>query len=366
MNEFMEDKFMEDKLKYANEKLLIKDNSQEERYNNLIFLYCPPKVGSTSLVTSLRVFACEKFHIMHLHNDKILKYLYNVDVTINDIIQYNSSLGKNIYVIDIYRFPIEHKISIFFEKLEKYHFNNSVENIENYPIEKLIRRFNMIFPHLGNSDYFRNEYSITYPEKFDLEKKYSIVKKGNIQYIKLRLLDSSTHWSNALKEILNIDVKIIRDYETSEKSIKHVFKKFIENYKIPENLLELIKEDSSFYYYNTIEEVESYLNNWGQLTSTAVVPYTKEEYILYDTISLENKYMNELQNDHYLDCGCLCERCKEKRRNLRESLCNGQGANTEIRHEIEERIRPKRIVRQIIVKKKQRGSIGLNMMKGAR
>lgn len=355
--------FMENKLKYANEKLLIKDNTNDERYNNLVFLYCPPKVGSTSLVTSLRIFACEKFHIMHLHNDQMLNHLYDVDVTINDIIKYNSSLGKNIYVIDIYRLPIEHKISIFFEKLEKYHFNNSVENIEKYPIEKLIRRFNMIFPHLGNNDYFRNEYSITYPKTFDFEKKYSIVKDGNVRYIKLRLIDSSTHWSNALKEILNTDVKIVRDYETLQKSIKHIFKNFMESYKIPENLLELVKKDSSFYYYNTIEEVEKYLNNWGQHNSAKIVPYTKEEYILYDTISLENKYQNEVQKDHYLDCGCLCERCREKRKNLQERVLKGEGVDTGIKHE---RMRPKRIIRQIIVKKKQNGSIGLNMMKGAR
>lgn len=355
--------FMENKLKYANEKLLIKEDSREEKYNNLVFVYCPPKVGSTSLVTSLRVFACEKFHIMHLHNDEMLKYLYNVDVTINDIIKYNSSLGKNIYVIDIYRFPIEHKISIFFEKLEKYHFNNLVENIEKYPIEKLIRRFNMVFPHLGNNDYFRNEYSITYPKNFDDKKKYSIVNNGNIQYIKLRLSDSSSHWENALKEILNVDLKIIRDYETSQKSVKNIFKNFMNNYKIPENLFDIIEKDSSFYYYNNKEEIENYLNHWRQKTSASIVHYTKEEYILYDAISLDNRYMSELQNYHYLDDGCLCEICREKRRKIRESLFKGENAGMRIKHEI---FRPKRVVRQIRVKNKSSGVIGLNIMKGAR
>lgn len=354
---------MEEKLKYANEKLLIKEDSREERYNNLVFVYCPPKVGSTSLVTSLRVFACEKFHIMHLHNDEMLKYLYNVDVTINDIIKYNSSLGKNIYVIDIYRFPIERKISIFFEKLEKYHFNNSVENIEKYPIEKLIQRFNMVFPHLGNNDYFRNEYSIAYPKIFDLEKKYSIVRNRNIQYIKLRLSDSTSHWENALKEILNIDVKIIRDYETSLKSVKNIFKNFMDNYKIPENLFDFIEQDTSFYYYNTKEEIEKYLNHWRKKTSSPIVPYTKEEYILYDAISLENKYMSELQNYHYLDDGCLCEICREKRRKLRENLVKGENVGTRIKHEI---FMPKISIRQIRIKNKPSGVIGLNILKGAR
>jgi uncharacterized protein (UPF0218 family) len=107
---------MEEKLQYANERLLIKDNSNEEKDKNLIFIYCPPKVGSTSLVSSLRLFACEKFTVLHVHGEEMLKTIYNIDVSINEIINYNSSLGKNIYVIDIYRTPIERKISEFFQK----------------------------------------------------------------------------------------------------------------------------------------------------------------------------------------------------------------------------------------------------------
>ena len=166
---------MEEKLRRANERLLIKDNSNEEKDRNLIFIYCPPKVGSTSLVSSLRLFACEKYTVLHIHNEEMLKKLYDIDVSINDLIQYNSSLGKNIYVIDIYRVPIEQKISVFFEKLEKIHFNNVVEKIETYPIEKLIHRFNMIMPHLVNHDYYQNQYGISYPQTFDFEKIFNIL-----------------------------------------------------------------------------------------------------------------------------------------------------------------------------------------------
>ena len=35
-------------------------------------------------------------------------------------------LGKNVYVIDVYRSPIECKISTFFEKVGVYHFNNFI------------------------------------------------------------------------------------------------------------------------------------------------------------------------------------------------------------------------------------------------
>ena len=357
---------MEERLKYANERLLINDISNEERDRNLIFVYCPPKVGSTSLVTSLRLFAYEKFHILHLHSEEILKALYEIDVSINDIIKYNSSLGKNIFVIDIYRFPIEQKISIFFEKLEKFHFNNVVENIEKFSIEKLINRFNDLFPHLGNKDYFRNEYCITYPEVFDFEKKYCSVKIDNIHYIKLRLSDSATYWSDVLREVLNINVKIVRDYETSEKSIKHIFKQFMENYKIPENLLDAVKSDTMLSFYNNKKEIDDYIDVWNQNSSSARIPYTKEEYILYNTISCENQYMSEIQSNHYLDNGCSCKKCMEQRIRLREKLSAGENVDIRIKHENVQKIQPKMFVTRVIVKKKPKVVVGLNMLKGNR
>lgn len=354
---------MEEKLKNANKRLLIKDDSNEERDRNIIFVYCPPKVGSTSLVTSLRLFCYEKFTILHLHGEEILKTLYDIDVTINDIIEYNSSLGKKVYVIDIYRFPIEQKISIFFEKLEKYHFNNSVEHIEKFPIDKLITRFNNIFPYLGKKDFFRKEYCITYPDAFDFEKKYCLVEKGNIQYIKLRLSDSSTHWENILREILHIDIKIIRDYESSEKPIKHIFKKFVENYKIPKNLFNLIKEDNSLSFYNNTNEVKNYINIWEQKKTVDFVPYTTSEYMLYTRISSENQYISEIEKDHYIDNGCPCKKCMEKRIILREKIKKGEKVEVCIKHEKQ---KITNVVTTVLFKKKIGGPISLNMMKGNR
>jgi DNA-binding LytR/AlgR family response regulator len=53
-------------------------------------------------------------------------------VRINDIIHFLSNKGKNVYVIDVYRTPVERKMSEYFEKLSPYHFNNSEDNISKY------------------------------------------------------------------------------------------------------------------------------------------------------------------------------------------------------------------------------------------
>jgi len=351
-SEFSSDKIQ--KLKSANERLLINDKSNEPRDRNIIFVYCPPKVGSTSLVSSLRLFGYERYNVLHIHNESILKVLYNIDVTINELIKYNSLLGKNVYVIDIYRSPIEQKISIFFEKLEKFHFNNSVENMEKIPIETLITRFNNLFVHLGDNDYYRNEYNITYPESFNFEKKYIIKNMGNIQYIKLRLQDSSSHWRTILRAVLNIDVVIVHDYETADKPVKNIFKRFMDNYRIPENLLEDIKQSSDFTYYNSSSESMSYLNSWKRKMTSAHKCFSIDEYNLYLTISGENQYMSEIQRDHYIDNGCNCNGCKKKRFNIRERIKRGENITTKIKHEeIKEnknKVFQKRLVNKVVMR----------------
>jgi hypothetical protein len=58
--------------------------------NKLIFIYSAPKVGSTSLVSSLRIFGTDKFSVIHLHDEEMLKVLGHVNgITINEIILYN-------------------------------------------------------------------------------------------------------------------------------------------------------------------------------------------------------------------------------------------------------------------------------------
>ena len=103
--------------------------------NNYIFIYTPPKVGSTTLVSSLRISLGKSYNIIHIHDETMLSVLTGInDVKINDIINYLSKQGKNVSVIDIYRTPIERKMSNFFEKIAPYHFNNSETNISNYSI----------------------------------------------------------------------------------------------------------------------------------------------------------------------------------------------------------------------------------------
>lgn len=300
-------------IKEANDKLF-PSLSNNKKNKNMIFIYTPPKVGSTTLVSSIRISASHKFLIIHIHDEIMLNFFTGINsITINEIIQYNSYIGKNVYVIDVYRTPIERKFSEFFEKISPYHFNNSEKNINKYSIKRVTDRFNKVFPYLALGDHYIDKYNIPIPESFNNDNKFLNIKQNNINYIKLRLKDSDK-WGEILTKILNTEIVILNDYETNNKDIGELYSQFKKEYKLPINYYELIKNDKYLHFYYSEEERNIYLNNWGNKLSESVVPYTDSEYNFYVKLNLENQIYNDLQSEHYIDNGCLCKGCSVKRK----------------------------------------------------
>ena len=148
-------------IKEANDKVFGSLLKNTEIYKNLIFIYTPPKVGSTTLVSSIRISASHKFSIIHIHDEIMLNFFTGINsVTINEIIQYNSYIGKNVFVIDVYRTPIERKFSEFFEKISPYHFNNSEENINKYTIKRIDVFYNFVILSCNYIHVFFNSHQI--------------------------------------------------------------------------------------------------------------------------------------------------------------------------------------------------------------
>ena len=321
-------------IKEANDKIFNSLLKNSEITNNIIFVYTPPKVGSTSLVSSIRICASHKFSIIHLHDEIMLRFFTGINnVTINEIIKYNSYIGKNVYVIDVYRTPVERKMSEFFEKISPYHFNNSEENINNYNIIRIINRFNKVFPYLAIGDHYSDKFDIPKPVSFNFSNKYLSIKDNNVNYIKLRLKDSH-HWGEILTKLLNTEIIIIKDYQTDNKVIGSLYKKFKDQYRLPCNYLEIIKNDTYLLYYYSEQERNEYLNMWSQKTSINVDPYTEEEYKFYVNLYMENQVYNDCQLEHYIDNGCLCQGCSLKRCKILENVKKCMYTNEKIIHNV--------------------------------
>jgi len=304
----------------------------QNNIDNYIFIYTPPKVGSTTLVSSLRISLGKSYNIIHIHDEIMLNVLTGINnVTINEIIQYLSNIGKNVFVIDVYRTPIERKMSEFFEKISPYHFNNSEENINNYSIQRIINRFNKIFTHIENGDHYFDKYNIKEPIPFDFINKYTIQVVNNINYIKLRLGDSK-NWNTILSKIFNADIVLIPDYQTENKKIGNIYLKFKNEYKLPSNYFEIIKNCKYLNFYYNDEERRNYLNIWSSKLCDAVIPYTNEEYKFYVNLYLENQYINDIQMEHYIDNGCFCNYCSNKRKEIFFRAKNGETKFEKIIH----------------------------------
>lgn len=308
------------------------DKLFKNNVDNYIFIYSPPKVGSTTLVSSLRVSLPNNYNVIHIHDEEMLSVLTDIhNVKVNEIIQYITNQNKNVFVIDVYRTPIERKISEYFEKLSSFHFNNTEANINNYNVDKIIHRFNCIFPYLGNGDHYFEKYDIENPINFDFKRRFSSQTINNINFIKLRLSDSRV-WNKILSYIFKKDIVLINDYQTEKKDIGDLYNKFKEQYKIPVNFLTLIKECKYFNFYNSENERDNYINKWYAKKCDLFEPYTLSEYNFYVRIYLENQYYNNIQFDHYIDNGCYCKACTFKRRQIFHRVKNGEKITEKIIH----------------------------------
>ncbi len=288
---------------------------------DLVLIYSPPKVGSTTLVSSIRISASDKFYVMHAHEDVIFKATIaeNRDIKFKQILNNNTYFStkfqrpRKIYVIDIYRNPIERKISEFFQKISIEHFNNSLENIAKYDIDRVTKRFNDIFPYISNEDFYFSRFNIKKEyEKFDFENGYLLYEKDNIMYIKLRLNDSY-RWGYILSKLLDTEITIIPDYRTTDKEIGDLYNNFKKKYLLPYNFYKLMCDDKSLKFYLTELDRENYLKSWfGKLTGL-YHPMTNKEYKFYKKISKENEFYEEDTNLHYRDIGCVCYYCSQYR-----------------------------------------------------
>ena len=300
-----------------------------QKQNTLVFVYSVPKVGSTSIVSSLRIFGQNKLNVVHVHDETMLQTLSRHaqtgghNVTINEIILFNKYLGKRVYVINIYRSPIERKMSAFFEKIGSYHFNCSDEVVNSFDIKRIITRFNNLFPFLSSDgDHFMHKYGLPQPlPAFDsVTKRHVLTTHHGVHYLTLRLKDSA-HWGHILSRVFQFDIRVVPDYETSKKSIKDVYARFKRHYRIPSNLLASLSSDVCLQYYYSEAERSEYMAGWGlKQDDTPWAAYTEVEHALYQRITLENSHLEVIQSDHYLDEGCSCKACSLKRADTARKL----------------------------------------------
>lgn len=224
--------------------------------NKKIFIYCGGKCGSGTLE---KTFINNGFNTIRLHNNSEFKKNYNSNINIYKIIK-NNSIDKKIYIIDSYRTPIERKISSFFENISKH-----VPDYNLIDIKSLINIFNN--KYLKNIEEYHSinevmsHFNVPLFNEFNFEKKYNILEKDNIIFIKLRFKNID-EWSNILSKIFNRDIILHNHNLSINKEIFNLYNKFKEEYKVPISYLFNIDKDREFKIFTSKNEKIEYLKYW--------------------------------------------------------------------------------------------------------
>ena len=293
------------------------------RCKNICFIYTNPKVGCTSLWSSLNLHFSEFLTAFRWHNEYPLEGKKMHDITINQIIGILNAYDKNVIVIDIFRPIFDMVRSYFF-----LYFISIVDEPHRHDIDYIMYKFNECFLYLYNHinvDYFREIYKLnaTFNE-FDFNKKHLFFRNTNVKYIKLRLIDSN-EWSNILSFVFNGNLQIIPDNQTENKEFGEMYKEFKQKYKIPKNYYELIKKNEHFLFYYTPEEQQTYLKQFeGKVLNHEYTP--PENISIFPTIPKEiseeekKKYARVLHEINKANepvvSNCTCDICKAKKNEL--------------------------------------------------
>lgn len=291
------------------------------QFPKIVFLYNIPKVGSTSMVSSLRLYFALQMHVFHFHDFQPFHasiYPFQQESFWEFIDYLITKRGKQIYFIDIFREPIEHKMSFFFD-----HFQFHFPACSTYPpsIGQIQKRFLQTFPYLAKEDYFLQYYRLpmeVIPPLFPAPA-LQIVHQG-VQFMKLRLRDAA-QWGRLVETFLGFPGRGLRFFQDNA-TTNPTYRQFINEFRFPSSWLSRLSEMTQLTFYLNPTEQAAYFDKWrAQSTDTALTEsWSPEEYRFYSLISHENYPIIQVDGKHYFDEGCICRACMIQRKNAINQL----------------------------------------------
>lgn len=235
-----------------NEKIIRYFEQVPLHNDEIILIYQPGKVASTSVYRSIQQY---NRHALHCH-------------TFSEIGEMNSDLcellnRKSGKIISMVREPISrqiaemwqniHNVSRYsveadFDEIEKYYFKDGFENSEYNWFDSEIKRYFHI-------DVF------SYP--FDKEKGYTIIKQGNIELLLMKM-EKINELEKVIGEFLSIDdFKLTNSNIGSQKSYRYALQSFKDNFSLSHDTLEKIcKENEFMKHFYTEEECRAIYEKW--------------------------------------------------------------------------------------------------------
>ena len=279
------------------------DLSYEQRniFNEIseksIFLYCTPKCGGTTLYDSLKTY----YKTIHIHSQNFFEKFYKDKDIINnkfkiiDCIEESRKNNKEVYIIDVYRQPIERNMSYFFHIIE-----DILPDYNNKTTEELIKFFNtdMYFQYEQSIDEVVKYYNINlYEQPFDHNKMYLEYKFDNINFIILHF-DYINNWESIIENIFKTNINLLDRNIGEKKSYSQIYKDYKNNYRIPKFILEFIQKEKNFNYFNNEDMKNNYISFWlKRIEHNLIINELPEDFDLekYKKKNMDLERMNELE-----------------------------------------------------------------------
>ena len=224
-----------------------------------VFVLCGGKCGSSTL---LQTFKQNNYDVIKIHNNTNYRAFTGNTNSIFDVIDLSCKHYKNVYIIDVYRTPIERKMSSLFANI-----NIHIPNYNELSINEISAKFNDLeflkrLENYHSIDAALTHYNLPLFDTFDFDKKYVMVKQDNKIFIKLLFKDIQ-NWNIILSEIFKTPIIMHNANLTKNKQIYNLYNQFKDNYKVPkEYVTQLSETDKAFKIYNTEQEQKMYIQKW--------------------------------------------------------------------------------------------------------
>lgn len=200
-------------------------NCRRPPYN--VIVYAGGKTGGTSIFQTL--LQRSEYRCIHIHNDRCFRascihgippFIQSKDPpSIFELID----TVEPVYIIDVYRNPIDRKISSYFQNLEH---NRKYYNVpKDIGIEDEVDFFTInIFPHLENYEAISEPMTHYGIDKLDYKFTHWVGRKKNITFIRLKFTEID-NWFSILR-------KYIPDFPPLMPSNLSKEKKYYARYKL--------------------------------------------------------------------------------------------------------------------------------------
>ena len=276
--------------------LLKKFRSAARNGDYILLVYQMGKVGSTSIVNSLKTLHLGKtvFHVHGLspelisYNDNIYRKKFNelrrIDPHLIESIYLREILDEVVdshywKIISLVRDPVARNISTLFQNRKLfYEFDKKVDQM---PDNLLVQYYkNLFIESYEDQDYGQRHQTPliwldneiegvfgidVYASDFPKDKGYRIYKKENVEMLLIRLENLNTCAADAIREFLGIENFKLESGNISEnKDYGDAYKKFLAAIDIPQSYLDEMYNSRYARHFYSSEEIASFRKMWAR------------------------------------------------------------------------------------------------------